>query len=219
MMADVLIAPAEALQLMGGAPPKRPTLRSLGQVLPLLAFDVIASLIWVGVYATTGKLRLATGIGVAVGAAQIAWRLVRRQPVAALQWIGLGLVVVLGATAVVTHNPRFVMIKPSIIYTLIGVAMLQPGWMLRYTPPMPALPIPPSTFTAAGYAMAALMFVSAVLNAYFAIVTAPTTWALFVAVYPITSKLLAFGAAFAVLREIGVRNAKAGKFYLMETAR
>ncbi|HEY3798757.1 MAG TPA: septation protein IspZ [Caulobacteraceae bacterium] len=218
MTSDILITPAEALRRMGGAPPKRPALKGVATVLPLLAFDVIASLIWVGVYAATKNLILATGVGVAAGVAQLGWQLGRGRKVAAMQWMGLGLVVAMAAIAILTHDPRVIMIKPSIVYVVIGAAMLQPGWMLRYTPPMPVSPIPPSAFVAAGYGIAALMFVSAGLNAWFALETTPTTWALFVAIYPMTSKILGFGGTFAVIRAIAMRNVKAGRFYVTEAA-
>ena len=52
-----------------------------------------------------------------------------------MQWMSLGLVIVFGSATLLTHNPRFMMAKPTIIYVLIGAAMMQRGWMLAYMPP------------------------------------------------------------------------------------
>ena len=91
---------------------------------------------------------------------------------------------------------------------------LQPGWMLRrYGPRVPVTPIPPGVFVKAGYAIAALMLVSAALNLYFALATDARTWALFIAVYPPASKVLGFGLTFGVLGAIARRNRKAGLYF------
>jgi intracellular septation protein A len=44
-----------------------------------------------------------------------------------MQWASLGLVIVLGGATVLTGDPRFVMIKPTIAYLTVGAAMLQRG--------------------------------------------------------------------------------------------
>ena len=64
----------------------------------------------------------------------------------AMLWASLGLVVVLGTATLLTHDSRFVMMKPSIAHFVIGIIMLKPGWMSRYMPPIvienaPRLPV------------------------------------------------------------------------------
>ena len=68
--------------------------------------------------------------------AQIGWELARKRPISTMQWMSLFLVACVGGIALITDVPRFVMIKPSLIYTVVGVVMLKPGWMNHYLPPV-----------------------------------------------------------------------------------
>ena len=69
--------------------------------------DFIATLAFAGLYAATGNLWISTGVGVAAGVGQVAWRLATRRPVAALQWAGLGLVIATASLiALVTVSAR-----------------------------------------------------------------------------------------------------------------
>ena len=54
---------------------------------------------------------------------------------ASLQWISLAMVLVSTAATIYTLDPRYVMAKPSVVYAMIGSAMLRRGWMNRYIPP------------------------------------------------------------------------------------
>ena len=48
-----------------------------------------------------------------------------------MQWMSLGLIVVLGSATMLTQSPRFIMIKPTIVHFAVAAAMLRRGWMLR----------------------------------------------------------------------------------------
>ena len=63
----------------------------------------------------------------------------RKHPVDTMQWLSIGLVVVSGIATLLTADPRFVMLKPSVIYCIVGAYMLKPGWMTRYLPPIAVL--------------------------------------------------------------------------------
>jgi intracellular septation protein A len=180
--------------------------------LPLVS-DFVSTIFFAGLYALTHSLLLAPAVGVAVGAGQIGWRLATRRPVAAMQWAGLGLVVVTAAIANVTLSPLVVMLKPSLIYAVIGAAMLQRGWMLRYAIPMARSPIPPGAYVAAGYFVAALMLASGALNLYVALATDAKTWAAFIAVYPLVSKLVSFGLVGVAFSVIARHNKRRGVFF------
>ena len=43
---------------------------------------------------------------------------------------------VLGGATLIANDGRFIMVKPSITHTAIGIVMLRPGWMGRYLPPI-----------------------------------------------------------------------------------
>ena len=88
------------------------------------------------IFAVTKNLVLSTAIGIAIGVGQIAWLLFRRRKIAALQWASVGLVIVIGSAAIITHDARFVMIKPSIGTFAIGCVMISSNWLDRYLPPI-----------------------------------------------------------------------------------
>jgi intracellular septation protein len=160
--------------------------------------DFFSTLVFVVLNALHVDVRIAVACAAGIGVAQLAWRLMLRLPVAALQWMSLGLVLVFGAASFFTHDPRFVMVKPSIIYVVIGCAMLQKGWMLRYMPPV-AAGHGDAMMTAFGYVWAGLMFVSAIANAVVAIAYT-AHWTAFVATFPLASKVALFLIQYAVVR-------------------
>ena len=71
--------------------------------------------------------------GIVFGISQIAWEYARKKPVGAIQWVSLFLVIAFGGASLITHDPRFIMVKPSLIYVIVGVVMLKPGWINRYS--------------------------------------------------------------------------------------
>ena len=91
-----------------------------------------------------------------------------RRAVAPLQWASLGLVLVFGAAALLTHDARFLMAKPTLVYAIVGAVMLQRGWMLRYLPPA-AEGYGERYMIVFGYAWSGLMFLTAGLNLVVAI--------------------------------------------------
>ena len=49
-----------------------------------------------------------------------------------MQWVSLALVVVFGGASLITHDPRFIMLKPTLIYAVIDVkVILRPGFQDR----------------------------------------------------------------------------------------
>jgi intracellular septation protein A len=51
-----------------------------------------------------------------------------------MELLSLFLVIAAGTATLLTNDPRFVLFKPSVIYVIVGVVMLKPGWMNRYLP-------------------------------------------------------------------------------------
>jgi intracellular septation protein A len=184
-------------------------MKNLAYAIRPLVIDMLATLFFAAVFAVTKNLVLSTAIGVAIGVGQIGWLIWRRRKIAGLQWASVGLVIVMGGAAILTNDPRFIMIKPTIVYIVVAASMLQPGWMTRYMPPasLPYLPRP--LIVGGGYAWAALMAATALLNLYFAFETSAATWAAFLGIFPIASKLTAFGVHYATFNFIGRRNARA----------
>jgi intracellular septation protein len=171
----------------------------------LLLLDMASTFALLVVYLATHNMPLAVGIGMAFGIIQIGWEFARKQPIDTMQYLSLFLVVGSGTAALLTGDPRFVMLKPSIIYTVVGIVMLRPGWQNRYLPPI-ALETVPDVAYIFGFVWAALMFASAALNIVVALNFSVTTWSAFMSLYAIVSKLGLFLIQYTVMRAIGVRR-------------
>jgi intracellular septation protein A len=124
-----------------------------------------------------------------------------------MEWLSLFLVAAAGTATLLTHDPRFVLFKPSVIYAIVGVVMLKPGWLNRYLPDV-AKTVVPDVATAVGLAWAGLMFVSAAVNAFVALTCDMPTWALAMPIFGIVSKAVMFLAGFAAMRIIGRRRVR-----------
>jgi len=170
---------------------------------PLLA-DFLSTLVFVVLMLLHVDVRFAIAAAVVAGAGQVVFLKLRHRPVAALQWLSLGLVLVSGAASLLTHDPRFVMAKPSVVYLLVAWAMLQRGWMLRYTPPA-ARDHVADLMIGFGYAWAGLMALSAAANLLVATLFA-AHWTAFIAIFPLGSKIGLFIVQFAVVRTIARRR-------------
>jgi intracellular septation protein len=173
-----------------------------------LALDLLSTLVFVGLSALTHDVLLATGVAIAAGAARVVWLKLRGERVNALQWLSLALVMVTGAATLLTKDPRFMMAKPSVVYLVVGAAMLQRGWMLPYVPPAGRQHLDDAVMIGWGYAWAGLMFLTAALNAAFALGTSLAVWSLFIAVFPLASKLALFAVTYLAVRAKAIRNVR-----------
>jgi hypothetical protein len=95
-----------------------------------------------------------------------------------MQWMSLFLVLGFGTATLITDDPRFVMVKPSLIYVIVGLVMLRPGWMNRYlsSGAMAVVPDIPFIF---GFVWAGLMLFSATLNVVIALNFSVVAWSAF----------------------------------------
>ena len=174
----------------------------------LLVTDLASTLLFLIVLLITKDLMLAVGLGVGLGIIQIAWMKIRRQPIDTMQWLSIGLVVVSGIATLLTSDARFVMLKPTVIYCIVGAYMLKPGWMTRYLPPI-AVHLVPDLAWIFGFVWAGLMFLSAALNIALALTLDPVSWSAMMSIWGIASKVALFLAQYGLMRFVGVRRAKA----------
>ncbi len=174
---------------------------------PLLQ-DLAATILFMILFALTGNLLLSVAVATAVAIGQIGWQLVRRQGTDALQWVSLVVVIMAGASSLITDSPLFVMLKPSAIYVLVGAVMLRRGWMNRYLPPI-ALEKVPDLAIAFGYVWAGLMFLSAALNLWVAFSLGVVGWGALMSAWGIASKFGLFFVQFAAMKFIGRRRYRA----------
>ena len=157
-------------------------MRDLFAAAKLLLLDMASTVFFLVVFLLSKNIPLAVALGVALGVAQIGWEFVRKRPIDTMQWLSLFLVAGAGTATLITNDPRFVMVKPSLIYLVVGVVMLKPGWMNRYLPPVAKELVPDLAFIF-GFVWSGLMFFSAALNVIVALNFSVVTWASFMSVY------------------------------------
>jgi intracellular septation protein A len=183
-------------------------MKGLFQASRVLLADMASTLLFLGVYVLTDNLFLAVGAGMALGIAQIGWQLAHGRPVEALQWLSLVIIMASGTATFFTSDPLFVMVKPSLIYVVVGIVMLKRGWMIRYVPPIAQATVPDLAILF-GYVWAGMMFFSAVLNIVLALTLDVTTWAAVKSVWAIASKVGLFLGQYAIMKSIAIRRVRA----------
>jgi intracellular septation protein A len=172
---------------------------------PLLS-DMLSTIVFAALFSLTDNIYVSTGAAVALGVGQVAFETLRGRPVPGLQWASLGLVTVLGCATLMTGDPRFVMVKPTVIYLTIGAAMMQRDWMDRYIPERAKAYIPDRTVVIWGYVWAGLMFATAAANLVVAVALGHKAWLAFIGVFPLASKLALFAAHYLSFRHVAMRN-------------
>jgi intracellular septation protein A len=180
-------------------------MKNLFEAGKLLLLDMASTFFFLVLYLLTKNVTLSVILGMALGTAQIGWQFARKKPIDTMQWMSLFLVLGAGAATLITDNPRFVMVKPSVIYTIVGIVMLKPGWMNRYLPPV-AMALVPDIAVIFGYVWAGLMFFSAGLNLIVAFNFSLVTWSAFMSIYAIVSKAALFLIGFVTMRTIAIRR-------------
>jgi len=183
-------------------------MKSLLQSAKFLALDMASTFFFLALYAVTKSIPISVAAGVALGVAQILWEIARKRPIQTMQWMSLFLVVVGGAAALFTNDARFITIKASVIYVIIGVVMLKPGWMNRYLPAI-AIEVVPDIAYIFGFVWAGLMFLSAVVNIWVATHYSLLVWTGFMSAYALSSKIGLFLVQYGMMRLIAVRRRRA----------
>ena len=94
------------------------------------------------------------------------------------------------------------MIKPTIVHFAVATVMLRRGWMLRYLPEIVLRNVPEPMIVAAGYAWAALLAALGLANLFIALRLDFTTWAWFISLGSVGTKLAAFALQYGIFRAI-----------------
>jgi intracellular septation protein A len=176
-------------------------MRNLLYAVGPMIFDSLGVIVFAVLLGVGVGIVPATIAGMVVAVAVVGHELVRGRPVAALQWISLAMVIFSAAATMLTGDPRFVMAKPSVVYLIVGAAMLRRGWLNRYIPPE-QVELVGDVMDRFGYVWAAMMFFTAVANLVIAI-GFTAWWPLFVGVFPLASKAALFAVHFSVVQWIG----------------
>jgi intracellular septation protein A len=175
---------------------------------PIL-IDLLSTIVFFILLWTTHNFVLATALGIAAGIVEVTIRVIREKPIGVITWMSLGLVVLMGSASIFTHNPLFVMLKPTIAYSLIGAAMLKRGWMHDYLPAIAKPYLTSDDLAPWGYAWSALMFFSAALNIALALTLDPIAWSATLSIFGLASKFVLFALTYVAIRAKvrSVRNA------------
>ena len=116
------------------------------------------------------------------------------------------LVLAAGALSLATGDPRYVLYKASIIYLVIGVTMLRPGWLLRYLPPIAGRYLSVRVITGFGYLWSALLIGTGILSLLLIWTEPARTVAFVMGVWAPSSKLTLLGGQYLAGRAIVRRN-------------
>ena len=162
--------------------------------------DLLSAILFFAVYLVSGNIIAAAAIAIAVGLAQFVGMKLAGRRIEPMQWMVLGLVVVLGAATMLTQSPSFMMVKPSIGHFAVAAIMLRRGWMIRYLPGIVAQNLPEQIIITAGYAWAGLLAAIGIVNLGFAAYGDVVIWAWFISVGSIGAKIAAFAAQYIVFR-------------------
>ncbi len=180
----------------------------MAAVFQKLLIDFFSTIVFLAVYAASGDIVIATVVAIAGAIGQFILARVKRQKLDVMTWASLGLVIVLGGATLLTKDPRFVLIKPSIAHFAIGAIMLRKNWMLRYSPEIVRDNIS-HLVTIAGYAWASLMFVLGFGTIAVAMTGDIKLWAIYVSVVAVGAKILAFAIQYVIFRVVITRKLRA----------
>ena len=71
-----------------------------------------------------GGIYIATGVAMAATLLQIGWLYFRHGKVEPMQWVSLAIITLFGGATLLTHDETFIKWKPTILYWLMGGALL-----------------------------------------------------------------------------------------------
>jgi intracellular septation protein A len=185
-------------------------MKSLLRSATFLLLDMASTFFYIAVLLVTKSIPIAAVAGVGLGIGQVLWERCRGKPIQTMQWLSLFLVVASAIVTVLTNDPRFMMLKASAIYVIIGVVMLKPGWMNRYLPQQ-AIDLVPDIAFIFGFVWAGLMFVSAAVNIVAAMKLSVLAWTGFMSTFALSTKIGLFLIQYATMRFIAVRRHRAAE--------
>src|SRR5215469_3786774 len=95
-------------------------MRNLLQAGRVLVMDLASTILFLVLYLTTDNLIFSVALGMVLGVAQIGWQYMRKQPIGSLQLLSVVLILASGSATLLTQDATFIMLKPSVIYCIVG---------------------------------------------------------------------------------------------------
>src|SRR5450830_1469590 len=112
----------EVLHELGLAQLRTQSMKLLLDFFPILLF--FAAFKFAGIYA-------ATAIAIVATILQIGYLRYKTGKVEPMQWISLGVIVLFGGATLISHNDTFIKWKPTVLYWLMGSALLIGQWVFK----------------------------------------------------------------------------------------
>ena len=134
-------------------------------VLLQLLEDFLSAIVFAVMLLLTHQLALATGLAIAIALGQFAYGMARKRAGSAMRWMVLALAIGLGCLTLLTHDSRYMQLKPTVAHVAIAAVMLKRGWLQAYLPPLAQQWLPPPVVIGWGYAWAGLMLAMGIVNA------------------------------------------------------
>jgi intracellular septation protein len=95
-----------------------------------LLLDFFPILLFFAAY-KLADIYVATGVAIVATIVQIAWFKYANGKIEPMQWLSLGVIVVFGGATILAHDESFIKWKPTILYWLMGGALLVGQVLLR----------------------------------------------------------------------------------------
>lgn len=174
-----------------------------------IVLDLISTIAFLVLFWITGNIFIATGVAIAAAVARVGYLKLRGDPIGPLLWLSLGLVIVFGGTTLVTHNPRFIMMKPTLVFFTVGFVMLTTDWLPPYLPAIIKEHVSRRTLTHVCRLWALAMFLLGIANIGAALLFTTKIWSIYMATVPTAVEIMAFAGTYMLFRLIVSRGMRA----------
>jgi len=145
---------------------------------------------------------IATVVGIATGFAQLVVKRIMREEIGPLQWLSLGVVLILGLMTIALHDEHYIKLKPSVIDLSVGIFMATRDWMTPYIPAETRRYLDARTVFRAEKLWAVLMVGFAIVNVLIAFLADFAVWALYATFVPTLIIVVLFFVQYAVFKRL-----------------
>ena len=145
---------------------------------------------------------IATIVGIATGFAQLIVKKVTHEEIGPLQWLSLGVVLILGLMTIALHDEHYIKLKPSVIDLSVGIFMATRDWMTPYIPADTRRYLDTRIVFRAEKLWAVLMVGFAIVNVLVAFLTDFAVWALYATFVPTVIIVVLFFVQYSVFKRL-----------------
>lgn len=150
---------------------------------------------------------IATIVGIATGFVQLVIKKVTHEEIGPLQWLSLGVVVILGLMTIALHDEHYIKLKPSVIDLSVGIFMATRDWMTPYIPAETRRYLDSRIVFRAEKLWAILMVGFAIVNVLIAFLADFAFWALYATFVPTLIIVVLFFVQYTVFKRLSEQAA------------